>query len=300
MSGNNQFNVSDGANAGFAQHGGSNSEVNALYLSAYGDGRGNFNNGGSQSNENMIYMRPQPNEDPSIQIGGHKFPIGIGPIDIPNIPNFPNPDFTKPTDQQETTAEKKLDKEIPSGQLISATDKQNLQDIDHAILTGDDKALAATLAKYADDPEKLKAVVGEVNKELKDSKSGVGLQMSDDGKVYAYRDDGHKAVEMDPQTGEVTGVRKIMVGPDGKAYIGDYDKNADPDKVMEHVADRAVNNINDPFQGFDQEWGTKLKHHWGKHHHGGLNPIDPMDPIYLMDNATTNNNNATPRPDLTV
>jgi len=199
------------------------------------------------------------------------YPEG-GVFEIPKDPfeKFPNwGDFQKPTDKEETTAEGKLDKQI--GGLISKHDQQNLKDINHAILTGDENALAATLAKYKNDPEKLKAVVDEVNRELKDSHAGVGLHMSAEGKVYAYRDDGQRAVEMDPQTGKVTGVRKIMVGAEGDVYIGDVDKNGNPDKVMEHVADRAVSQINNPYGDFDKDWLTKILKHHG--HHGGFNPV---------------------------
>ena len=223
---------------------------------------------GAYSNNDIIGAYKGPNmgggqhiiDLPDIfQKGGFDKGVQI-PKDFGQFPNFG--DFTKPTDKEEHKAEGKLDKQI--GGLVSPEDKQNLKDINHAILTGDDKALAGLLAKYKDDPEKLKAVVDETNRELKDSHAGVGLHMSEEGKVYAYRENGQRAVEMDPQTGQVTGVRKIMVGKDGEVYVGDADKNANPDKVMEHIADRAVSQINDPFADYTKEFNRDLKDTYSK------------------------------------
>ena len=226
-----------------------NDQTNHLFKSAY------------DSSSNCIYLPrdhglptgfPKIDPDDPIITGGGWRPHQGDPL-FPREPLFPikDPDRTEPTQCEKNDAEKKLDKQI-SG-LIPEVDKKNLQDANHALLNGDNKALAAVLEKYKDDPVKLKAFTDEMNRELKDSNAGVGIHTTSDGKVEVYRDNGHKAVEIDPKTGE-TCVRNIMVGPDGAVFVGDKDPNGNPDKVMEHVADRAVNNIEDPLCRNIRSW----------------------------------------------
>jgi hypothetical protein len=91
----------------------------------------------------------------------------------------------------------------------------------------------------------LKAFVQEQNRELKDSKTGVGVQMTDDGKVYVSKDQGQHAVEIDPSTG-VTDVRKVTHCADGEIYVGDEVKNGDPNKALDRIGNHAVNEANEP------------------------------------------------------
>ncbi len=167
-----------------------------------------------------------------------------GDMEIPRCWPLPGGnDWNKPSDAQETKAETKLDAGVNG--LIPDADKQNLTDANHALLTGDAAGLSAAYAKYKDEPDKLKAFVEEQNRELKDAKSDVGVQMTDDGKIYVSKDHGQSAVEIDPATGE-TSVRRVMHGPDGAIYVGDKIDNVDPEKALDRIGNHAVNGINEP------------------------------------------------------
>ncbi len=185
-----------------------------------------------------------------------------------------NPDSVKPSDQQENKAETKLDSGING--LIPDADKQNLKDANHALLTGDSAGLAAVYEKYKDDPEKLKAFLQEQNHELKDANSEVGVKLTDDGKIYVSKDQGHTAVEIDPATGQ-TAVRKVMHGPDGEIYIGDKVDNADPNKTLDRIGNHAVNEINEP--EFQTGWGLHHEHLKGHFRHSYLTTMQyQIDP----------------------
>ncbi|CAN5710916.1 hypothetical protein BH10CYA1_BH10CYA1_06410 [soil metagenome] len=167
-----------------------------------------------------------------------------GEMEIPRCWPLPGGnDWHKPSDAQETKAETKLDAGVNG--LIPDADKQNLTDANHALLTGDTAGLGAAYAKYKDDPNRLKAFVEEQNRELKDAKSDVGVQMTDDGKIYVSKNHGQSAVEIDPATGE-TSVRRVMHGQDGDIYVGDKVDSADPEKALDQIGHHAVNGINEP------------------------------------------------------
>lgn len=254
-----------------SQSSGGHDLTNRLYISAYDGGSNAYIAMLPRDRELPKYFPTIDPDDPIITGGGWKHP-GRDPF-FPREPLFPikDPDRTEPTECERKDAEKKLDKQI-SG-LIPECDKKNLEDANHALLNGDTKALTAVLEKYKDDPAKLKAFTDEMNRELKDSHAGVGIHTTDDGKVEVYRDNGHRSVEIDPKTGE-TCVRKIMVGPDGNVFVGDKEPDACPNQVMEHIADRAVNNIEDPLRGiFTRGWDRdpiwrditdKFRHMWNE------------------------------------
>lgn len=205
----------------------------ALYQSAYEPGSG----GGFKSD---CFPRNFPKNFPDFNDGNN--------VEIPRcwpLPGFN--DSSTPSDAQQTKAETKLDGGING--LIPDADKQNLKDANHALLTGDAAGLSAVYEKYKDDPDKLKAFVQEQNRELKDSKSDVGAQMTDDGKIYVSKDHGMNAVQIDPATGEAA-VYKVMHGPDGEVYVGNKVDNVDPEKALDRIGNHAVNGINEPNFGF--------------------------------------------------
>lgn len=206
---------------------GNQDHVMALYQSAYEPGSG----GGFKSD---CFPRNFPRNFPD---------FNNGEIDLPQCWPLPGLDDSKPTAAQETKAETSLDKGING--LIPDADQQNLKDANHALLTGDAASLSNVYEKYKDDPTKLKAFVEEQNRELKDAKSDVGVQMTDDGKIYISKDHGMNAVAIDPATGEAT-VRKVMHGPNGDIYVGDKVDNADPQKALDRIGNHAVNDINEP------------------------------------------------------
>ncbi len=223
-------------------------------------------------------------------------PLGDGKdFEIPHFWPLPNggdwdrrlnPDSVKPSDQQENKAETKLDSGING--LIADADKQNLKDANHALLTCDSAGLAAVYEKYKDDPEKLKAFVQEQNHELKDANSEVGVKLTDDGKIYVSKDQGHTAVEIDPAT-DATAVRKVMHGPDGEIYIGDKVDNADPNKTLDRIGNHAVNEINTP--EFKLGWALQHDHRRSHFRHSYLmNMQDQSDNNAVpIDNAVTTN-----------
>jgi len=202
----------------------------ALYQSAYEpDGSGN---GGFKSD---CFPRNFPRNFPD---------SNGGEMEIPRC--FPLPggnDWHKPSEAQETKAETKLDAGVNG--LIPDADKQNLKDANHALLSGDVAGLSAAYEKYKDNPDMLKAFIQEQNRELKDVKADVGVQMTDDGKIYISKDHGQNAVEIDPATGE-TAVRRVMHGPDGDIYVGDKIDGADPERSLDRIGNHAVNGINEP------------------------------------------------------
>ncbi|HEY9730641.1 MAG TPA: hypothetical protein V6C89_01930 [Drouetiella sp.] len=207
---------------------GNRDPVNALYQSAYEPGP----NGRFKSD---CFPRNFPRNLPD---------FNNGDLDFPRCWPLPGlDDSKKPTETQETKAETALDKGING--LIPDADQQNLKDANHALLTGDTASLSNVYEKYKDDPAKLKAFVEEQNRELKDAKSDVGVQMTDDGKIFISKDHGMSAVSIDPSTGEAT-VRKVMHDSNGDIYVGDKVDNADPQKALERIGNHAVNDINEP------------------------------------------------------
>ncbi len=175
-----------------------------------------------------------------------------GDIEIPRCWPLPGGnDWKTPSEAQQTKAETKLDAGVNG--LIGDADKQNLTDANHALLTGDAAGLSAAYAKYQDNPDKLKAFVEEQNRELKDAKSDVGVQMTDDGKIYVSKDHGQSAVEIDLASGE-SSVRRVMHGPDGDIYVGDKVDSADPEKALDRIGNHAVNEINGPYFRFAMQY----------------------------------------------
>lgn len=202
----------------------------ALYQSAYEP-----NDSGNGGFKTDCFPRPFPRNLPD---------NNGGDMEIPRCWPLPGGnDWHKPTEAQETKAETKLDAGVNG--LIPDADKQNLTDANHALLTGDAAGLSSVYAQYKDDPAKLKAFVEEQNRELKDAKSDVGVQLTDDGKIYVSKDHGQSAVEIDPASGE-TSVRRVMHDPDGNIYVGDKVDSADPETALDRIGNHAVNGINGP------------------------------------------------------
>ena len=182
-----------------------------------------------------------------------------GDMEIPRCWPLPGGnDWRTPSEVQQNKAETKLDAGVNG--LISDADKQNLMDANHALITGDAAGLAAAYAKYQDDPDRLKAFVEEQNRELKDAKSDVGVQMTDDGKIYVSKDHGQSAVEIDLASGE-SSVRRVMHGPDGDIYVGDKVDSADPEKALDRIGNHAVNEINGPYFRFAMQYDHVRNHY---------------------------------------
>lgn len=182
-----------------------------------------------------------------------------GDMEIPRCWPMPGGnDWRTPSEAQQDKAETKLDAGVNG--LIADADKQNLMDANHALLTGDAAGLSAVYAKYQEDPDRLKAFVDEQNRELKDANSDVGVQMSDDGKIYVSKDHGKSAVEIDLASGE-SSVRRVMHGPGGDVYVGDKVDSADPEKALDRIGNHAVNEINGPYFRFAKQYDHVRTHY---------------------------------------
>lgn len=247
----------------------------ALYHSAYEPGSG----GGFKSD---CFPRDFPRNLPDFNGGGD--------MEIPRCWPLPGlDDSRKPTEAQTSRAETKLDAGING--LIPDSDRQNLKDANHALLTGDAAALAGVYEKYKDDPAKLNAFIEEQNRELKDAKSDVSVQTNDEGKILISKSHGGTAVELDPATGD-TAVRKVMHDPSGNIYVGDKVDNADVGQTLDRISNHAVNDINRP----DFRFSFALHHDRFKGHFRHAFLLNAQDDLTAQDGAEDFNDINQPQP----
>lgn len=147
----------------------------------------------------------------------------------------------KVSDEDRKKAGEDVDKKA-SG-LISEADRAALKGITDGVLSGDVDKFGKAIADAGKDPEKLKALVEEANKNLKEAGSSTTLSVNSEGKVIVHSPDSDKAVEVDPKTGK-SRVVKVENDSDGGFLVkaGEYIGKSAKD-VFKEMGDDAVNGV---------------------------------------------------------
>lgn len=188
-----------------------------------------------------------------------KFLIEKEPFRLDELLHKKNPEVT---DKDRKEAQGLLDKQ--ASKLIPEADRKAMSEISGALLSGDQEAFAKAIGKYANDPAKLAALVGEVNKNLKNKGSDTQMAVNKDGKVVVHNSDSSEAVEFDPKTGKAA-VLSVEHGLHGPVQGGEI-LGADAGAVFKRHGDDAVNGVLGrdsfakpiPFYGFDKPWLENL------------------------------------------
>ncbi|HEY9790040.1 MAG TPA: hypothetical protein V6D22_06570 [Candidatus Obscuribacterales bacterium] len=159
-----------------------------------------------------------------------------------------NKPIVSPSPEDVKKAQESVDGQI--SKLLAPEDQKALKTAQDSILAGDAKGFAGAMANM--DPERRRAFVEEINKNLNESQSGMHMVMDHAGNVVTYND-GNRGVEISPQ-GDIT-VRAIEHGVDGSIIMKGEVLGADGGKALRGLANEAVNSINN---GGDQ-YGDILK-----------------------------------------
>jgi|AGTN01.3.fsa_nt_gi hypothetical protein len=141
-----------------------------------------------------------------------------------------------PEDRKE--AKDALGKDISP--LITDADSKTLKSMQEAIVDGNIGKLAETLKNMP--PERAKAFIKELNKELKAHNAGVELSATGDGRVFVYETSGQTAIQIN-RDGTTT-VKPIKHNYDGSIVVEPGEIiNKDAEEVMKGISDTAVRGI---------------------------------------------------------
>lgn len=151
----------------------------------------------------------------------------------------------KVTDKDRKEAKEKLEGQLSS--LIPEQDRKLLSSMQNAIVDGDVNAFAKSVQALKDQPEKLKAFVKELEKNLKETDANTHVAVSKDGKVLLYQGFGSTAVEVG--TDGSIGVRPISARLDGSAVLEPGEVlNKEPGDCMKDISEEMVRNMTRPFR----------------------------------------------------
>lgn len=169
------------------------------------------------------------------------------------------------TAEDRTEAKKKLDGHV--SELIPEADRKTLSEIHNAIANGDVDALSKAIQTFNNQPEKLKAFMKEVEKNLKAEGADGHVAVSKEGKVLLYSSYGSTAVELG--TDGSVGVRPVSTRMDGSAVLEPGEVlNKEPKDCMKDVCDSIVGGMTRP------HFGNIIKE-WPDDHH----PIPRLEPM---------------------
>jgi hypothetical protein len=142
------------------------------------------------------------------------------------------------TDQDRSSAEKTLEKRM--SKLIPAADRASMIAMTTALIGGDPEALAAAVKLAGRDPQKLKALVDEIDKILEDQHCSARLDVTADGKVLVSDTNSSTALAIDPASGKIE-AKTVEQNPDGSILVKPGELvHIDRDKVFSDMGDRIV------------------------------------------------------------
>ncbi len=151
-------------------------------------------------------------------------------------------DSSPPSDKERGDAEKALEGRM--SKLIPEADREAMKAMTTAITNGDSKAFAEAVKKAGGNPEKLKALVSEVDKMLEEKGSSTRLDVTADGKVLVTDGFSGKGVAFDPKTGNVE-AKAIEQNIDGSVLVKPGELlHVDTTKLFKDMGDDAVNAVN--------------------------------------------------------
>jgi hypothetical protein len=167
-----------------------------------------------------------------VEIKGDHWGAG-GPIE-----NF----TSHPSDKDRADAEKTLENRM--SKLIPEADREAMKAMTTALTNGDSKAFGEAVKKAGGDPEKLKALVSEVDKMLEDKGSSTRLAVTADGKVLVSDANRSTALAFDPKTGAAE-AKAVETNMDGSVLVKPGELlHVDQDKAFKDMSEQAVNAVN--------------------------------------------------------
>lgn len=191
------------------------------------------------------------------------------------------------TEADRAEAKKKLDGQV--SELIPEADRKALTAIHSAIADGDIDGLSKAIQTFKGQPEKLKAFMKEVEKNLKAQGADGHVAVSKDGKVLFYSSYGSTAVELG--TDGSVGVRPISMRGDGSAVLEPGEVlNKEPKDCMKEVSEAVVDGMTRPKLerlpewpkgGLEQlPWPNKTVPAWPKYPGTGEDPWGGQKPFF--------------------
>lgn len=144
----------------------------------------------------------------------------------------------KLTPEDRAKAKEVLGKEISP--LINEADSKTLKTMQEAIIDGNIGKLAETLKSMP--PERAKAFIKELNKELKEHHAGIELSATGDGRIFVYEKSGQTAIQVNRDG--TTQLKPIRHNYDGSIVVEPGEIiNKDAEEVMKGISDAAVRGI---------------------------------------------------------
>ncbi|MGD9681267.1 MAG: hypothetical protein AB7W16_08785 [Candidatus Obscuribacterales bacterium] len=169
----------------------------------------------------------------------------------------------EPSDKDREAAKKELAEGI--SKLIPPEDRKTLVGMQEALIDGNLESFQKLVGSLKDNPEKLAAMIKELNNGLdKGLWGGAHVQQDSKGNVLLYKENGNTAIEINPSTGE-TVLRPMEPRFDGTAVIQPGEVvGADAGKIMRDIGNEATESL----------VPNKL---------GRLKPGDPFNPFEPLD-----------------
>jgi len=175
----------------------------------------------------------------------------------------------EPSEKEREAAKKELAEGI--SKLIPPEDRKTLVGMQEALIDGNLESFQKLVGSLKDNPEKLAAMIKELNSGLDRAEwsGGVNVQQDSKGNVLLYKQNGNTAIEINPSTG-ATVLRPVEPRFDGTAVIQPGEViGADAGKVMRDIGNEATESL--------------MPHKIGKIPFDKPLPLDPFDkPRFLF------------------
>lgn len=150
---------------------------------------------------------------------------------------------SEPSDKEREAAKKELADGI--SKLIPEEDRQTLVGMQEALIDGNLESFQKLVGSLKDNPEKLAAMIKELNSGLDRAEwsGGVNVQQDSNGNVLLYKQNGNTAIEINPSTG-ATVLRPVEPRFDGTAVVQPGEViGADAGKVMRDIGNEATESL---------------------------------------------------------
>ncbi|MCA9800621.1 MAG: hypothetical protein KC777_01480 [Cyanobacteria bacterium HKST-UBA02] len=150
---------------------------------------------------------------------------------------------SEPTEKEREAAKKELAEGI--SKLVPEEDRKTLVGMQEALIDGNLESFQKLVGSLKDNPEKLAAMIKELNNGLDKAEwsGGVNVQQDSNGNVLLYKQNGNTAIEINPSTG-ATVLRPVEPRFDGTAVVQPGEViGADAGKVMHDIGNEAVESM---------------------------------------------------------
>lgn len=161
---------------------------------------------------------------------------------------FPSLESVGPSEAQRKAAEEKLQGQI--SKLLPKEDQEVLKSLQKSVLDGDVKQFGATVAKLGSDPERRKAFIDEMNKNLAAAGSSTRAEIDSKGNIVLHNGAG-TGVVFSPD-GKAT-VHKLQRVDGGISVGGEVIGGRGVESTMSDIGNRTVFELNGIWQPGFQE-----------------------------------------------